>query len=104
MIFARTTRSCFASLLGATLISVVLSACAGGGGTQSLPQTQQSLNASNPTQANTPTTSMSPTPAISSSFRYHLYPVSERGAAIKTETLHYPADLQFFGGAVVTSA
>ena len=104
MIFARTTRSCFASLLGATLISVVFSACAGGGGTQSLPQTQQSLNASNPSQLNTPATSTSPAPAISSSFRYHLYPLSERGAAIKTEAVHYPADLQFFGGAVVTSA
>ncbi len=112
MIFARTSRSCFASLLAATLTSVVVSGCAGGGGTQGLPQTQQSATANNPSQLTAPTTSTAPAtsttptpkPGVSSSFRYHLYPVNERGAAVRAQTLHYPADLQYNGGAVVTSA
>jgi hypothetical protein len=101
MIFARTTRSCFASLLSATLLSVVLSACAGGGGTQSPTPLQQSVTASSPNQNQLNTTT---TPAAYSTFRYHLYPVKERGAAVKTQAVNYPADLQYFGGPVVTTA
>lgn len=99
MTFARTLRSCFASLLGAALFAVALCACSTGSGMQSLPVSQQSQIATNPAAG-----TITATPAAFSRFRYHLYPVHERGAAVRSQAVHYPADLQFFGGTVVTSA
>ncbi len=99
MTFARTARSCFASLFGATLIGVVLSACSGGSGIQNLPTSQQSQNATSPIQQNTNATT-----AAVSSFKYHLYPTHERSLAVKAQAVNYPADLQYYGGRVVTSA
>lgn len=101
MTFARTLRSCFAWIFGATLIGVVLSACSGGNGVQSLPSSQQSQNA---TTTNTNQQTPNATTATFSQFRYHLYPVHERGPAVRAQAVNYPADLQFYGGRVVTSA
>lgn len=99
MTFARTARSCFAWIFVAALIGAALSACSGGSGVQSLPSSQQSQNAANTNQQNTNATT-----AAFSSFRYHLYPVHERGpAARRAQAVNYPADLQNLGGAVVTS-
>jgi len=98
MTFARTARSCFVSLC-ATLLAVALSACAGGTGNTTLPRSQQGTSAL--------TTQQMPTPATTafSHFRYHLYPIHNgAAAAMKTQAINYPADLQYFGGAVVTSA
>ena len=99
MTFARTARSCFAWIFAAALISVALSACSGGSGVPSLPSSQQSQNAATTNQQ-----IPSATAAAFSSFRYHLYPVHERGPAVRSQAVNYPADLQFNGGAVVVSA
>lgn len=114
-------RSRFPHSFSATALSLIfivflLNACSGGSSSTAIPQTPNTTQTgpSGPTSStNTTTTNLSITQAdrtaatsAASKLSYHLFPVQKPGttAAKKPASVNYPADLQYFGGAVVPNA
>lgn len=101
------SRSRLGMLFGAAVLGATLSACASNGAS--------SLPASRPAVAPAPVSQSGTVPlavaksdataatAAAATVRYHLYPiVSKRtSAALRAQSVNYPADLAYYGGAVV---
>lgn len=105
-------RALYASALSFALVGVVLSGCSGGGSSSMVPSPSQGGGTT--TNVPPPTGNQSGSMSIqisdsdmaaaagASNFRYHILPpITSKNNSPRPQNVVFPADLQFFGGAVL---